>query len=158
MTRLRIAVVVGLALVLTGAGGPVAVATAEEPSLDPLMVRILDEVPGGVVIDAGSAVWPKLDMEYTSNTETVRTMARAVGNCATGRICAYRELNRVGAMLSWGSCTTITIPSSFATKSAANARTSGYMQVRNGSSVLATVSANAWSNVSGSATNIRCFL
>ena len=61
-------------------------------------------------------------------------------------------------MLSWGSCTTITIPSSFATRSAANARTSGYMQVRNGASVLATINANAWGNVSGSATNIRCFL
>lgn len=157
MTRLRRVLVVGLALALAGTGGPVAAAAAEEPSLDPLMVRILEEVPGGVVIDAGSAVWPKLDMEYTSSSETVRTMARAVGTCATGRICAYRELNRVGAMLSWGSCTTITIPTSFPTKSAANARTSGYAQVRNGSSVLATISANAWSNVSGSPSNIRCF-
>ncbi|MFJ6547693.1 MULTISPECIES: hypothetical protein [unclassified Microbacterium] len=145
-----------LALALVAMGGP-AVAATEEP-VDPQLTRLLDEVPGGVVIDGGSAVWPELDMEYRPAAVTPRAAARAVGSCATGRICAYNASNLGGGVLSWGSCTTISIPSSFATRSAANARTSGYMQVRNGTSVLASVNANAWSNVSGSATNIRCFL
>lgn len=157
MSRLRGAVAVLLAVLLAGAGAPAAATGAEEP-LDPLMVRILEEVPGGVVVDAGTAVWPELDMEYTARTDGSGVTTRAVGNCATGRICAYRELNRLGSMLSWGSCTTITIPSSFTTRSAANARTSGYLQVRSGSTVRATVSANSWGNVSGSSDNIRCFL
>jgi len=148
------AVLVALALVVTG--GP-TVAAAEEP-VDPQLSQLLEEVPGGVVTDGGSAVWPKLDMEYRPAPASSRVAARSVGSCATGRICAYNASNLGGGMLSWGSCTTITIPSSFATRSAANARTSGYMQVRNGASVLATINANAWSNVSGSATNIRCFL
>lgn len=145
-----------VALALVAAGGP-AVAAAEEP-VDPQLAQLLDEVPGGVMIDGDRAVWPELDMEYSAGAAAPRAVARSVGSCATGRICAYNATNLGGGILSWGSCTTIAIPSSFATRSAANARTSGYMQVRNGSSVLATVTANSWSNVSGSATNIRCFL
>lgn len=153
-SRRLTAVLIALALIATGGS---AASAAEEP-VDPQLVQLLDEVPGGVVIDGGRAVWPELDMAYSAGTAASRTVARSVGSCATGRICAYNAANLGGGVLSWGSCTTITIPSSFATRSAANARTSGYMQVRNGTTVLATVGANAWSNVSGSATNIRCFL
>ena len=72
-------VLVALALIVTG--GP-AVAAAEEP-VDPQLSLLLEEVPGGVVTDGGSAVWPKLDMEYRPAPATSRVAARPGGSART---------------------------------------------------------------------------
>jgi hypothetical protein len=125
--------------------------------VDPLVAAMLEEVPGGVLIDSTHAVWPELDMEL-SVPGASGMAARSVGSCATARICAYNAASLSGGSLSFGTCVTHTIPASFSAKSVANARTSGSVQVRNGSTVLTTIGSNSWSNVSGTVTNLRCLL
>lgn len=157
MRRARVWMSALVGLVLLVGSAPVAAAAAEEP-VDPQILELLEEVPGGVLIDGDHAVWPELDMEYSAATSAAGFSARAVGPCSTGRICAYTGYNLTGGTLSWGTCGNIAIPSSFITRSVANARTSGYLRVRNGSTILATVYANGSSNVYGSANNIICYL
>ena len=149
------AVVVGVMIAL--GAGPAGAAVQDEPELDPQVVAMLEEVPGGVVIDATHAVWPELDMELRV-VPASGFAARSVGACATGKICAFNATSLGGSVLSFGTCTTHAVPSSFGTKSVANARSSGYVQARNGSTVLKTVYAGGWSNVTGTVTNLRCSL
>ncbi len=158
-TRMMLAAVVGLVLIVASAPAAAPASEGREP-VDPQIVQLLKEVPGGVLIDGDHAVWPELDMEFTAAGAAASSgvSARAVGSCATGRICAYSAYNLGGSILSWASCGNIAIPSSFAARSVANARTSGYLNVRNGASVVATVSANSWGNVYSASNNILCYL
>lgn len=155
-TTLLAAALLGLVVTLVGAA-PAMAAAEDDREVDALVAAVLDEVPGGVIIDGRHAVWPKLDMELTVPAASGMT-AWSVGSCATGRICAYNNTSLGGASLTFGTCAVHTIPSSFAVKSAANARSTGSVQVRNGSTVLKTVTAGSWSNVSGTVTNLRCLL
>jgi hypothetical protein len=133
--------------------------TTDREPVDPQIVQLLKEVPGGVLIDGSHAVWPELDMEYTSaDAGGADATARAVGSCATGRICAYNAYNLGGGMLSWTNCGNIAIPGSFSARAVANARTSGYLRVRSGTTVVTTVSANSWGNVYSTSNNIICYL
>ncbi|WP_029265009.1 MULTISPECIES: hypothetical protein [unclassified Microbacterium] len=149
------AIVLGL-LVAFGAT-PAMAADPSDREVDPAVAAMLEEVPGGIVIDATRAVWPDLGMELQI-VGASSISARTVGGCATGKTCAFSLASLGGSILSFSSCTVNAVPASFVTRSAANARTSGYMQARNGSSVLATIYAGNWSNVSGTVTNLRCVL
>ncbi|QNA92806.1 MULTISPECIES: hypothetical protein [unclassified Microbacterium] len=145
----------GIAMIL---GSAPAYAAADAPrDVDPQIAAVLEEVPGGIVIDSTHAVWPKLDMELSVPSAS-DLAARSVGSCATGRICAYNASSLGGGVLSFGTCAVHTIPSSFTAKSVANARSGGYVQVRNGSTVLKSVNAGTWANVTGTVTNLRCIL
>lgn len=146
-----------LGLVIALGAGPANAAVQDDPKVDPQVAAMLEEVPGGVAIDATHAVWPDLGMELSVSSAS-GVAARAVGSCATGKICAYNANSLGGSALSFTPCSVSTIPSSFTVKSVANARTSGYVQVRNGSTVLKTVTAGTWSNVAGTVTNLRCVL
>ncbi|WP_435745380.1 hypothetical protein [Microbacterium sp. PMB16] len=122
-----------------------------------MMAELLGEVPGGVVINDSRAVWPDLGMELTI-PGVQGVAARSVGSCNTGKICAYDDTNRKGRLLTWSICGTILVPAAFAVESAANARTSGSVRLRNGTSVVETIAANSWSNVSGAVTSLLCVL
>lgn len=158
MRRRSTAVLATIAALVMAVGGALS-ANAAEPATaeDPLITAMLEEVPGGVVIAENRVVWPELDMELIVQTDSA-AHRRAVRNCATGRICAYDALSLGGSALTFGTCGDHTIPSSFSAKSLANARTSGHVQARNGSTVLSTVSAGAWNNVAGGFTSLRCYL
>ncbi|QTV79159.1 hypothetical protein [Microbacterium sp. NIBRBAC000506063] len=85
------------------------------------------------------------------------SLGRSVGSCATGSVCAFSQQNISGTKLSWGSCSTHTIPGSFSVKSIANARSAGsILQARNGTTVLASATGGTWKNVAGTTTNVRC--
>jgi hypothetical protein len=146
-----------LGLVLTVGAAPAMAAAEDDRELDPLVAAVLDEVPGGVVIDGRHAVWPELDMELSVPVGS-GMVPRSVGSCATGRICAYSSTSLGGSSLTFGTCAVYAIPPSFAVKSVANARSSGTVQARNGSTILKTVSAGSWGNVSGTVTNLRCLV
>ncbi|MFB8190787.1 hypothetical protein ACFC14_15815 [Microbacterium sp. NPDC055988] len=154
-TTLLAAALLGMTMTLGAA--PAMAAAEDDREVDPLVAAVLDEVPGGVLIDGRHAVWPKLDMELTVPAAT-GVASRSVGSCTTGRICAYSSTSLGGGALTFGTCAVHAIPSSFTVKSAANARSTGSVQVRNGSTVLKTVAAGSWSNVSGTVTNLRCLL
>lgn len=157
MKRKTILVTAVLGLLIALGPAPANASVQGDGEVDPQVAAMLEEVPGGVLIDATHAEWPELGMELAVATES-GVSARAVQNCATGRICAYSGTSLAGSSLTFTVCGVIAIPSSFSVKSVANARTSGFTQVRNGTSVLATVSAGSWGNVSGTVTNLRCVL
>lgn len=132
-------------------------AEAAEEAVDPHIAAVLTEVPGGVIIDANRAVWPELGMEMTVQDDSRMTAYSAVGSCSSGYLCAFSSSNLGGSKLSWTYCGTHSVPSHFTVRSIANARSSGRLEARNGSTVLATAYAGGWSNVSGGpTTNVRC--
>lgn len=146
----RIVVIAALAATLTLT--LVAPAYADEP-VHPEIQAALDEIPGGLVLGYRAAHWPVLDMTMT----IPNPLTRAVGTCATGYICAYTSSTLSGTKLSWGSCGTYTPPSSFVTKSIANARAAGSVaQARNGTVIVASAASGTWANVTSTVTNIRC--
>ncbi|WP_337005067.1 MULTISPECIES: hypothetical protein [unclassified Microbacterium] len=149
------AAVVGLIVALGSA--PANAAVTGDRDVDPQVAAMLEEVPGGILIDSTHAVWPELDMALSVRPDS-GFAARSVGSCATDKICAYSGVSLSGSVLTFGTCGILSVPGSFSVKSAANARTSGYAQPRNGTTVLATIYAGGWSNVSGTTTNIRCVL
>lgn len=145
-------------LLTLSAPAAASAATHHDP-VDPQIVQMLEEIPGGVLIDARHAVWPALDMEVVVPAPGGSAASRAVGACATGRICAYSGGSMSGTTVSWGTCGTLSVPSGFVPRSLANARTSGYAQARTSSGgVLATANAGAWVGVGGTATTVRCVL
>lgn len=157
MKRRKTAVIATIAALVMAAGGAVSASAAEAGHDEaPLIAAMLEEVPGGILVDEAHVVWPELDMELIVLTDSA-ALHRAVKNCATGRICAYDALSLGGNALTFGTCGDHTIPSPFPAKSLANARTSGYVQARSGSTVVSTVSAGAWKNVAGGFASLRCY-
>ena len=156
MRRLTAALLTALVgLALTAGATPAVADSADEQ--DPLMTAMLEEVPGGVIVDEGRVVWPRLDMELNVRPGQA-TVAREVEKCASGRICAFNAVNQGGSSLTFGTCGTHPIPSAFVTRSLANARSSGSVQARNGLTVLATVYPGNWTNLIGTVTTLRCVL
>lgn len=154
------AVILGVlfGIILATTSAPAFAASSGDADPDPQITAMLAEVPGGVVIDSTHAVWPELAMELTVFADHGRS-ARSVGSCATSSICVYNGFSLGGtSALTFGTCGNHVIPSTFSAKSLANARTSGYVQARSGSAVVATVSAGNWDNLSGGVTNLRCYL
>lgn len=154
-TRAGIAALFGLLLVLAGA--PAASLAAEDVEVHPAIAQALQEIPGGIVVDAEHAVWPRFEMEISVVADREAAI-RAVGSCGTGLICAYSGYGLTTMYATWGVCGVLPAPSAYTMKSFADARSSGYAQARNGTTVLATAAAGSWSNVYGSVTNIRCVL
>lgn len=124
--------------------------TAPE-NLHPDIAAALEDLPGGVVVDATHAYWPELGMSMDVPPED----DKAVGSCATGNVCAFNGTGLSGTRVSWSSCGTYA--PGMTVRSIANARSAGYAQARSSSgSVLATAIAGSWANVSGSVADVRC--
>lgn len=158
-TRAVLAAVLVAGLLMASAPAAASAAMSDD-DVDPQIARMLDEIPGGVLLDPNRAVWPALDMEVTVPSALGGLASRAaVGNCASGRICAFSSASLSGTSVTWGTCGTLTVPSGFVPRSLANARSSGYAQARNSAGgVLATANAGGWVNVGGTAKTVRCVL
>lgn len=163
MKRAITTVMVSAALLLAGAFGASGAAAAEAPEPDPQIAAMLEAIPGGVVVDAHHAVWPELDMEMTvaaPRDESFGSRSSAaiasVGACATGKVCAFSLSGTNGAKLSWGTCNTSFPVGTFTVRSIADARSSGYVQAKYGTTVRATAYAGSWTNVYGSVSRIAC--
>ncbi|MGH3689741.1 MAG: hypothetical protein ACRDT7_06270 [Microbacterium sp.] len=157
MTWRTIAGAMLLGTMIALAAAPAQAATQSDGPVDPEIIAMLDEVPGGVIVDSTHAVWPALGMELSIRPIALRS-ASSVGSCATDRFCAYSAGSLGGNKLTFSVCSVNTIPSTFIVKSVANARGTGYVQARNGSTTVATVNAGSWANLSGTVNNLRCVL
>lgn len=150
-----------IALLLASIVTPsVANASTDVEDVHPEIAAALEQIPGGVVIDANHAYWAEWDMDVRVPSSS-RLMLRSVGTCATGKICAYTSAALVNMYISWGTCSaSLPIPNSsqYPVRSFANARSSGFAQARNGSTVLATANAGGWANISATPTSIMCVL
>ncbi|MDR2373460.1 MAG: hypothetical protein LBD77_05055 [Bifidobacteriaceae bacterium] len=153
---------VAAATVLGGAApnaNAAASATAGTP--DSEIIHALAAQPGGHATGAHSAYWPALGMSMESSQAPSAQVARgvvlgAVGNCASGSVCAYSGYMQTGAKLSWTTCGTHSTGTLGAVRSIANARSSGTLKAKNGSTIVATAAAGAWATVSGTVTNVSC--
>lgn len=161
MKRLTGFAVMTIALLLATMAAPsMASASTDMDDVHPEIADALEQIPGGVMIDANHAYWAEWDMDVRVPSSS-KLMLRSVGTCATGKICAYSSSALVNMYVSWGTCSAnLPIPNSsqYPARSFANARSSGFAQARNGSTVLATANAGGWANISGTPTSIRCVL
>ncbi|MBW8763798.1 MAG: hypothetical protein JF592_14640 [Microbacterium sp.] len=160
MTAVRslIAIATGVLLAIT-AVSPADAVDDGRVDVAPEVAQMLEEVPGGVLIDGHHAVWPALHMELVVPTGSPRSFsASSVGPCPSGGVCLFAGYSLGGTMLAFSTCGIHSIPSSFSARSLAHARSSGYTQARNGTTVLATAYVGGWANIYGTTTNLRCVL
>lgn len=141
-----------VALAAMGLGALAAQAAAAASPVDPEIAAMLEAIPGGEVVDADHASWPEIGMQMTSADAAT---SYSVGSCATGSVCAYSGIGLTGAKLSWTTCGTFST-GSLTTRSIADARSSGHLQARNGTTVVATANAGASANVFSTVTDVRC--
>lgn len=146
-----------LASLLTASGGGAApVEDRPVGEIHPHVEYALEQVPGGIAVGERVAYWPELDMTL----EVQAVAARAVGTCATGSVCAYSAANRGGTKLQWGSCGTHSTAAIATVGSIANARSSGTLNARQGTTVRASASAGSSANVpaayTSGITNVAC--
>lgn len=137
MKRLLITSIAVAGLLLTPAA-----AHAIEP-VNPDVAYALATVPGGVLMDPNSAQWPSLGMRI----DALPTAGRAIGSCATGSICAYSSAGLSGTRLSWTTCGSKSTAALTQVGSIANARTSGTMTARAGSTARASATAGTSADI-----------
>lgn len=154
---MKIRVLSAIALIVVALGVPAAPATATAvEDVDPQVAYALQVEPGGIAVDYWHAVWPDLDMTLTVQQEQL-FVAAAVGSCASGRVCAFNGYGATGSFLSWSTCGSHpTSALSGSVRSIANARSSGTLQARNGTTVVATAGPGSSTNVYSTVTNIYC--
>lgn len=149
MKRTLLAVIAVAALLF---GSPIS-AQAEEPDRHPDVEYALKAVPGGVVVDPYTVVWPNLGMEL-SVPERSRL---GVGNCPTGLYCAFADTGGSGTRLTFAVCATVSTAALTSVASIANARSSGVVHARNSvGTVLASATAGTMTNAPGGVTSLRC--
>ncbi len=149
--KYRLAVAAALTLLMSALAVPAANASQITP--DDQIAYALAHEPGGYATGAHTAYWPDLDETMTSS-EAITT--QSVGSCGTGSVCAYGGYSLTGAKLSWSSCGTHSTAALPSTGSIADARSSGSLQARNGSTVVATAKAGGQANVWSTVTNVKC--
>ena len=157
MNRMLVMCCVTVALVLAA---PLA-SSAEEQDVHPDVAYALAAEPGGVVLSYSSAEWPDLGMRLDAAPSASGFIGvQSVGTCATGSICAYASTGISGTKLSWTTCGTKSTAALAQVGSIANARSSGTLQARQGTTVRASASANSFANVAvayqASITNVFC--
>lgn len=122
--------------------------------LHPDIQYALERVPGGVLVDERTVIWPAHDMLLEVPLE-----ARAVAGCADDSVCAFSQVDGGGTKLQWGSCGTHSTTALSVVRSIANAR-SGTLQARQGTTVRASASVGSWTNVPAAyvwdITNVKC--
>ncbi|MEJ1088449.1 hypothetical protein WDU99_08980 [Microbacterium sp. Mu-80] len=127
-------------------------AHAQEARVHPDVAYAMGAVPGGILVDANTVVWPTLDMQLSATPTTLRS----VGTCASGRYCAYSMVNRGGTKLSWSTCTTVSTAALASVGSVAIARPSGTVQARASSgTILTSVSAGSSVDAFGAVPTLR---
>lgn len=148
----KLAALAAITLLLTTAA---PAAHASEDALHPDVEYAINALPGGIVLDEYTVVWPELGMELSA----ANPLARSVGSCATGQYCAFSGPDGSGTRLSFTICTVVSTSTMPVVGSVANARSSGNVQARSSSgAILGNAGAGTRVNVSGSVSTLRCTL
>lgn len=139
----KFAISLGVAALLTLSTAPAPAARADVMLVHPEVAYALLAEPGGVATSWSTAEWPALDMTLTVSG----IGARSVGSCATGAVCAYSEPGQGGSKLQWTSCGSKSTAALALVGSIANARSSGTLQARQGTTVRASATAGTAATV-----------
>jgi hypothetical protein len=155
--------------------GATAASAAEDPVQDRVDSVIADF--GGVQTGAGEITWnggeAVLEIipaaEVAGVAEDARSFASdalaassllaraAVGNCASGKICAYSGSSMTLSKLSFSTCSGAnSVAALGAVRSIANARSSGSAYGYNGATKVVTVSADSYKNTTAKITRVGC--
>ena len=160
MKRLAPALALAVALVV-GLSVPAAHAAPDNP-LQERIDAVLKAFPGGTQVGDDSVSWQKGDILLTLEGGS-SSSARSIGTCLTGTYCAWSGLSYTGSKLTFAACSAGGISNSLAplatnARSLANARSSGTVKARNGSTVVYVLAASTGvpSN-SATLTNMICF-
>jgi hypothetical protein len=138
-----------------------AAATPSSP-LQAEVERLLDLTPGGTQLDDHTISWEDGQVIVTVAVPT-EIVARAIASCPTGYYCAWTAPGFSGSSIWLASCTVGGSAHSLAplggvARSFANARTSGTVTVKNGSSVVDTLTPSSGrSSVTYASTAMVCF-
>ena len=128
--------------------------TAHADGLDPRITYALDAQPGGILTSSTTIAWPELGMVLTlPPAVTTRGLS---AKCPVGLTCAFQSANEGGARLTWSTCGTFSTTALATVGSVANARSTGTLQARNGTTVIASTSAGNFVNVYSTVNNVRC--
>lgn len=132
----------------------------DDESLQSRIDAVLLAFPDGVQIADDTVAWERGEVALTL---AGGSSARSIGNCATGKYCAWSAFNYGGSKLSFSSCSLAGSSNSLAplgsnARSLANARTSGTVKAKNGATVVHTLAAGVGipSNVA-TLTTMVCF-
>lgn len=131
------------AIALLGLGANPALANTAD-DLESRTAAILAAHPGGKEIAPGIISWN--DGAVTLTLEGAPISPRSVASCATGQYCAWSNTSYTGTKLTFTACSSGGTSSSLAllgghARSTANARTSGHVDARAGSTTIYTMSA-----------------
>jgi hypothetical protein len=137
-------------------------AAATPSPLQAEVERLLDLTPGGIQLDDRTISWDDGQVIVTVAAPT-EMVARAIASCPTGYYCAWTASGYTGSSIWLASCsvggsTNSLAPLGAAARSFANARTSGTVKVKNGSSVVDTLTPSSGrSSVTYASTAMVCF-
>jgi hypothetical protein len=148
----RIAMLAAALLTCTGGLAVAAPANAEITPV-PEVAYALAQVPGGQLIDERTAYWPHLTMTLNVPNPLLRD---AIGSCPNNSICAFSGPTLTGSRLSWAVCSNYSTTALATVQSIADARSTGKLQARYGTTVRATALAQSWTNVTGTVNNVNC--
>jgi len=134
-----------LAIAALPLAAPSIADTVDPNAVHPDVAYALAAEPGGHATSYFGAEWPQLGMTLTVPAGSLA--AKDVGQCATGNICAFSGTSQSGTRLSWSTCGAKSVASLPTVGSITNARASGTMYAKQGSTTRASASAGSTATV-----------
>lgn len=117
----------------------------------------LKATPGGVQTAWNQVTWPDGTILTAEPTTPIARAAAAASTCPSGKFCAFTDLNGAGSHLDFSACpssnSVSALPQVF---SISNARNSGIVTGRKGSTTIVTVNPGATKNVTKSIDKVAC--
>ncbi len=148
-----VAIVTAATLLIT----PATRALADNDQVTAQVNYALARVPGGTQTSPNQVIWPDGTI---LTVDTGNSVARAAAaSCASGKFCAYADLNGAGSHLDFATCPSANSVAALPqVRSIANARSSGTVTGRNGSTVIVTVNPGTTKNVTKTIDRVVCAL
>lgn len=150
--RLIASATIGIGLVLVPALQAHALS-----STDAQIAHAMAAVPGGVQSSPNEVVWPDGSRLVVVGNDPWGPTPAAATACPTGKFCAYANTNGTGTRLEFTACpSSNSLAALEATLSIANARSSGTVTGRNGSTIVVTAAAGTTKNVTKTIDKLVC--
>lgn len=147
------AILFGVVILPFGVSAP-----TEDAAVQERIAEVMQEYPGGTQISRNEVSWDNGNVVLTLRSQDDTVSPTNVGNCETGKFCAYSGTGYTGSSISFSTCTSSHSVAQLGTavRSIANARTSGQVQAKNGSTVVLTVPHGTGANTTATVTTLAC--
>lgn len=147
-----------VALLLTAGTLALPTAVSADDGVRSQIAYALQAAPGGTQTARNQVTWPDGTV-LTVETAASPTRAAAASSCPSGKFCAFTDLNGAGTHLDFSACpSTNSVAALIRVWSITNARSSGTVTGRNGSTVVVTVNPGATKNVTKTIDKVVCAL